>query len=211
MKAGQVRDLMESLADAIEKVKLELNDPYIIVGGDFNKKDVTALDDFPDIKIRPSDPTRKDAVLDRIATNIEEANTTIRDPLESEEGRKSDHSVVTVEAKLPRLHQYTTSTFQTRVYSTEAEEKFGGLLMNVDWETISGRDPSETAEKLDNILQSMVNECFPLVTRTVRSSDAPWITKRIKSLIRNRKRIFKKQGRSALWRKKKKELDLIIA
>jgi len=47
--------MFECLGDAVEKAKLDFQDPYIIIGGDLNRRDVsTAISDFSDIKIESS-------------------------------------------------------------------------------------------------------------------------------------------------------------
>ena len=210
-KAETTKNQMNCLADCIEMVKLEMNDPYIIVAGDFNKRRISALDDFPDLAIIQTPATRRGAVLDVAATNIDGHLTAdIRDPLENEVGQKSDHSVVHIEALLPRLHQYVKTEFFVRKYTDEAEQQFGDLLLSQDWAGINQVSASRAAEDLNVILQEMYNKCFPLKKRISRSSDAPWITKRIRRMIRNRKRIYKKYGRCDLWRRKKTMVEIEI-
>ena len=106
---------------------------------------LTAIEDFPDLLIVGSGCTRGAAKLDVIATNIDGVITETIDPLEDETGKASDHKTVLVEARLPRLHQYTTSSYATKIYSQEAEEKFGNLLLAIDWEIIRGSSSSESA------------------------------------------------------------------
>ena len=108
-KAEQTKEIMECIADGIEKVKLEYNDPYIILGGDLNRRDLSpGIADFPDISVLPSGATRDGATLDIVASNVNAGDTAayLREPLATEDGRVSDHSVVHVCCNLPRLHQY---------------------------------------------------------------------------------------------------------
>ena len=130
--------------------------------------------------------------------------------LETEDGTKSDHCSIVARAALPRIHQYTKKTYQVRRYTEEGEKKFGDLILNFDWETVRGANSTESAANLDIVLQEMYDDCFPVSQRTVRSCDPPWITKRIKRAIRNRRRTFIAQGRSELWKKKKLEVELLI-
>ena len=55
-----------------------------------------------------------------------------------------------------------------------------------------------------------MDEHAPFKERKIRSTDDPWISDNIQSLIRRRKRVFKKQGRSAKWRKIKTKTDRMI-
>ena len=62
-------ELFQCLGNAIEQVKLDYSDPYIVIGGDTNRRDISdALLDFPDITVAQTGPTRGNATLDIIAT-----------------------------------------------------------------------------------------------------------------------------------------------
>ena len=51
-KAPQVKDALEKVADAIRKIKETFPDPYIIVGGDFNRVKIDdTIGEFPDLHI----------------------------------------------------------------------------------------------------------------------------------------------------------------
>ena len=57
-KAAQYHDCLSTLSEAILKIKTEAKDPYIILGGDFNHRNVTeAIGDYPDMKIVDTAPT----------------------------------------------------------------------------------------------------------------------------------------------------------
>ena len=127
--------LFSCLGDAIERAKQDYNDPYIIVGGDTNRRDISpALEDFPDVLVADTGPTRGAATLDIIATNFGSALTTNTFcALETEDSSsRSDHLTVVGTARLENLHIYSTSVRQVRKYSTEAEEAFGRDLVKVD-------------------------------------------------------------------------------
>ena len=80
----------------------------------------------------------------------------------------------------------------------------------MDWSKIEGATPTESADRLDFILQHLYNKHFPLKMIVNRSCDAPWITKRIKRYIRNRKREYARSGRSERWRRKKEKCEQLI-
>ena len=63
---------------------------------------------------------------------------------------------------------------------------------------------------MSEILDGILNACFPTKTLTIRDCDDPWITKEIRRLIRKRKRIFKKYGRCSKWHKLKKLIGMKI-
>ena len=211
--AKDTEGLFHCLADAIEKAKLDYSDPYIVIGGDMNNRDINkALGDFPDIQVATSGPTRGTSTLDIVATNVNSyLEIETFHALETfDGGTTSDHLTIVGAAKLPSIHYYTTSTYQSRQYSPDAEEAFGAELTTIDWSKAEGNTPSESAEKKKFILQYLYNKHFPLKTIKSRSCDPPWITKRIRRYIRNRKREYSRSGRSARWKKKKDICDKMI-
>ena len=70
------------------------------------------------------------------------------------------------------------------------------------------------ADDLTNIFQSkiefLVDKHFPIKTRSVKSTDDPWITDWIRALIRRRKKEYRKNERSLRWKKLKLMCDTEI-
>ena len=117
---------------------------------------------------------------------------------------------VVVTAKTPRVHRFTTQVYQTRKYSEEAQKEFGNDLALVDWNEARGLTPSETADRVNFVLQYLYDKHFPLRTVKTRSCDPPWLTKRIKRYIRNRRREFARSGRSERWKRKRDKCEELI-
>ena len=145
--------LWESVSDTIEKAKAELDDPYIVIGGDTNRRPmVDGLKDFMDVTMLDTGPTRGTATLDEIATNF---SSTVKSstfvPLEDENGIQSDHSSVVCRATLPKVHQFTTTTINYRVYNEESEDMFRALLLDQDWTEVECGSASDAAVAANNI------------------------------------------------------------
>ena len=69
--AEQNASVLSYVNDAVMAVKSKYDDPYIFVGGDFNKRNFrTAVSDHPDISAAQVGATRGAAALDIIASNI---------------------------------------------------------------------------------------------------------------------------------------------
>ena len=203
--AQKTRDMLLLLADSIEKAKLEFDDPYVVIGGDFNHVDITpAIEDFPDISQYPMMPTRGNVALDSAASNFvaHMLDISTTDPLVGD-GVRSDHCPLLITSSLPRLHQYKMLTFSTRPYTVEGEEKFGKLLAEKDWMELEGMDANAAAKYLNATLKGFSDACFPVKMHKIKSSDPPWFNRKLKRMIRNRKRLFKRQGRSAAWKEAK--------
>ena len=69
---------------------------------------------------------------------------------------------------------------------------------------------SDKARILSEILQSLLNTCYPEKVITIRDDEDPWITKKIKKIIKKRKKHFKKYGRDSHWHALKKKSDKLI-
>ena len=119
-KAKQSEQALEVLSDAILKLKTELADPYLIVVGDFNGRDLHwAIEAYPDVRIVDSPPTRRNAKLDLVATNLpsELSNVIVTESLCTQEGTESDHSDLSASAKLNHADRFKWIKFTTRPLS----------------------------------------------------------------------------------------------
>ena len=114
-RAPQVNNIMSTLNDEISRAKTDLNDPVIIIGGDYNKKPFhDSVVDFPDVHLLPSGPTRGNETLDLVFTNVT-STTQIKPPLESDDGSlKSDHSTVLVESSIGNEHRFEWKFIKSR-------------------------------------------------------------------------------------------------
>ena len=217
---------VQTLTDCTDQLITKHPDCIIFIGGDFNKKDIsTFMSTFPEIKPLLTGPTRRGAALDEIYTNVQERLECqhIQQPLSKEDGTVSDHHIIAASFKLPRAIKSTSSTFTFRPITTEGVEKFGRLLAQFDWALLQRETSTESAVALNDTLQSFVSDCFPLKSRTVRSSDAPWLDKKTKKMLAKKRRIYQQEGKSTRFkeyekvcaieveRAKKKYLDKIIA
>ena len=54
---------------------------------------------------------------------------------------------------------------------------------------------------------NLMSECFPYVWVKFKSTDCPWVNNIYRRLVRKRKRIFMKEGRSQRWKEAKKKTD----
>ena len=55
-----------------------------------------------------------------------------------------------------------------------------------------------------------MSACFPIVNIRRKSTEDPWITEKIRRKIRQRKAIFRRFGRSKVWKNFKKVTDRMI-
>lgn len=95
--ADQNRSLYSYINDVILAIKNKYESPYILIGGDFNKRSVSeATRDFPEIKQIVTGATRGDNVLDIMTCNFSGSlvDCGTSNPIEDQFGIGSDHLTV---------------------------------------------------------------------------------------------------------------------
>ena len=214
-RAKQLRCALELLSDGIGQAKLDYSDPIIMIGGDINRRNIMdALEPFPDIKMTHTAPTRNDAVLDVLATNFHNdiSEVEIREPLETEDGRTSDHMTLFVSANLTNEARFLWKTITSRPVSKKKDDEFRKWIRNEKWWTvIQEACPHRKTERLTQILQMKMDTIYPVRSIRVRNTDDPWINPFIRGKIRTRKRVFKRERRGQTWREHKEYTRKIIA
>ena len=203
METFKLTRFNELLEERITRAKEELGNPYIIIAGDLNKKNIAcAIRPFPDIELIPTGATRGSACLDLCYSNIQGnlIKTNLCDPLTDGAGVASDHLLISAECRLQRRDNFKKVVTTSRTYSRKGEEKFVQLLHDTDWsELFSTPDPTDAVAVLNRKLAQYVDDCFPFRTYKKKSTDKPWFTKRLASMVRKKKRWYKRRGKGRAW------------
>ena len=198
----------ELIDEDITKAKTEKENAIIILGGDLNQFGIDrAFSDQVDIRTIDSPPTRENARLDLIATNLHEhvQRTYTCDPLQNEIS-VSDHKPLISEFVLPHAHAFTIIKYTTRKYTRKKEEEFITELNETSWDDLYAA-PTSSAKTLilHNKVEQLMNKYFPLKEYSVRSTDDPWITDHYRKEERKRRLEYQRNGRSAKWHALKRE------
>ena len=138
---GRGKACMEFVQNLIIKYKRKYNDPYFVLAGDFNQwKMEEYLEDFLDVKEVPVGNTRGDNCIDRIFTNIMESVTEAGTlpPLESEDGKLSDHKIAYSICKIKRAAATKWVSYSYRYYNPESEALFKQWVVLNDWSSVLG-------------------------------------------------------------------------
>ena len=203
---SEVGELNDFLADALETLHLKYNDPLFVIAGDLNKKELEpALADFPEIKKIITPPTRGTSTLDLVYTNCDCDARVLPPLLCNDESGASDHSVVFLATSFPLHHEFKKRVITFRPYTQRGEEMFGQLLLGTDWSHLEAAE--EPADLLRERLDCYVDMCFPKKKRTFKSTDKPWLTKKIQLLTRRKKREYKRNGKSMRWKRMEDEVE----
>ena len=208
IKADEYKQMAADIEDAICDARQTVRDPLIVIAGDSNRRNTSAMhEDYEEISDLHCPPSRGGSALISCATNINEDVREVfcTEELEDEDGQKSDHKIVVVKADLPRQDYFDKKKIKIRPYTAEGEKRFGSLLMETNWEMVRGSTSSRSAEIFANILSTYTDICFPKKEITLKSSDLPWATKEFKRKVRQRNRCFKYEGKTRRWRRLKEE------
>ena len=132
-KADEVKRILEAVVGTIDRVKIKYDDPILLVGGDFNNKNMSpVMNALPELKPLNAGATRGDTMLDEIYCNIDRSivQKEILHPLCKEDGTESDHKIIAAGAKLPRAVRDRAKVFKFRPLTRKGTEEFKSLLLN---------------------------------------------------------------------------------
>ena len=195
--------MLEYISDVISEGKRAFPECSIIVAGDFNQWDAGTLEEeHPDLTEVRHGPSRGELAIDRSFVNfhsaIKEAGTLT--PLETEDERLSDHRIAFARAEFQRP-QIKTITDTYRQYSESAAGAFLAELGENDWRKVV-QEPTTASKvsKLQAVLCTLTAKHFKLKTTTRKSTDPPWFNDRVLWLIRKRRKIYDREGRSPRYK-----------
>ena len=209
----QMDSTIETLISLVSNLLTKYQDPILFIGGDFNRKDMSAfLAAYPDLLPINAGPTRRGVSLDQVYTNMHQkiSQKSIMKPLCKPNGVPSDHDIIAAACTLPRRRIAITKSFTFRPFSQEGLEKFKALTLQVDWEIIQKGNPTDSAEALDGLLQRLVEASFPTKTRRIRNTDAPWFNQECKMAVARKNRVYKAEGKSENYIQARKLSDQVI-
>jgi hypothetical protein len=214
MTANQTKEALENVCLAVLKVKEEFQNPYIVIGGDFNGRNFEdSISDYPDLSVLITGPTRGSATLDKVACNMieEVVNIMVREPLCTEEGSFSDHKTIFVHASLIHEHKFRVRKIEVRKRSARGDDVFKERIISQDWTAVTNKSaPNEMVKCLNDTLRVIMDESYPKVKITVKDTDPPWITLAIRRKVKKKKKVFLKQGRSDKWKALHKETQKMV-
>ena len=211
--AARAASCIQFTEDLILDMKRRFRDPLIILSGDFNQWQIQeAVEEFADFSEVPVGPTRNGRSIDRMFSNMSRSVQTSGTvpPLEAESS-ESDHRVSYASFDLPRREAFEWITYSYRHYTEEACRDFGSWIVAHDWSDVwgaVGSDAKALAYQAD--IDAALDAFFPMRTVRKKSTDLPWINKAVRKKIRRRNKIYRKEGRSELWKYLKKLTDDLI-
>ena len=100
--------------------------------------------------------------------------------------------------------------FVHRPITKKGVEEFEKKIILMDWGLMYMGNPTESAAALCSILDDLVDECFPQIQTSIKSTDSPWISRPIKRQIRRKRRAYAAEGKSQRYRREKKKAEKMM-
>ena len=195
--------LGKALSDDVAAIKIKYKDPIVVLGGDFNRRDlVAALRDAEDMAALNTSPTRGEGFLDIVYTNVPGSVTEsgVVPPLASDSGVSSNHRCVHGEIFMPPKRNFNWVVKMVRKRSRKADEASCREIRSLDWSEVEAAEGVDNkAEALERTIEALTDRHFPMIRTRRRSNEPPLITHKIRRLLKKKCRIYKKEGRSQAW------------
>ena len=183
-------DIIIHLTESIQSFKNEYSNPLIILLGDFNDLNIIDLCEICLLKQVVEVPTRNDAILDLIMTNLD--NDLYKDPVTLPKIGNSDHLCVLYVPKDYVKKENLKKKIMPRKFKKSAIIAFGSWITKFDWSILFQiKDVNQKVLYFATITWLMVEECFPLQKIIISSTDKEWMTPKIKDLISQRQKAHK--------------------
>ena len=180
--------LIEHLSTTGDLLRARFPSSKLLICGDFNRTDTTPVQSDLHLKQVVDFPTYQDTTLDLILTDMDRL---YKKPVPRPHLGMTTHSTVLWEPlptlALPNL----THTRVCRPLRDSSIREFGRWITSQNWSEMS---PSDDVETLWTTYHTMITEayhrCFPEETSTHHLRDLPWMSPRIKRLMKLRDNAF---------------------
>ena len=190
--------ILNHLFDSLMKAQSIFSNCGLVVTGDFNRLKTRRLQNHFKLKQLVKFPTRGQATLDLILTNMADKYA---EPESFPPFGLSDHVTVIVAPKARDAADNTRISITTRDTRESKKVSLGRYLCNIDWACVYNQSACE--EKLNiflQIIQIGIDNIMPERTRKVHPKDAPWMTIKLKELIRSRQEAFHADRHGPVYR-----------
>ncbi|KAI8493297.1 hypothetical protein Bbelb_293010 [Branchiostoma belcheri] len=195
--------LVDHLTYTTDTLRTKYPDIGIVVLGDLNRTDTTALCRGNRLKQVVNQPTRGDVVVDVIITNI---YSQYGPPVVGAPVGRSDHNSVLWTPVVTRPHNKSHSRVVRPLKDSDIRA-FGTWITKHSWQEVyTAQSTQEKTDAFYETLTSGIDHFFPTKTVKIHSTDKAWITPAIKRLIRKRQEAFNQQNDEA-WKRLRNKVN----
>ncbi|XP_072037054.1 uncharacterized protein [Amphiura filiformis] len=183
------RDLLDQhLLESMDFLHTKYPEIGFTIMGDFNRMNVNNVLKNCNLKQLVTFPTRGEATLDLIMTNI---SSHFKDPIPVSALGKSDHICIIWRPTVLHIAKHCNDKRTHRPMKDSQIREFGLWIQGHDWSNVLTASTTQLkANALYRSLHDAIDSHFPLATLKVHSNNKPWMTQKIKSLVKDRQKAF---------------------
>ncbi|KAI8494998.1 hypothetical protein Bbelb_269840 [Branchiostoma belcheri] len=188
--------LLDHLVSVTDDIRTRNPEAGIILLGDFNHLDISQLCNGNNLSQVIKEPTRGQAMLDLIITNLDKHYKTpqILGPL-----GLSDHNTVLWEPQTTRKENFTKRKTLRPIRDSD-RRAFGQWICTQTWDDVyASQTCASKAATFYTTMEDAINKFFPNKQIAMHNKDKPWLKPDIKDMIRRRQKAFSEK-KTALWR-----------
>ena len=184
--------IRDHLLSSLTKIESEFPNCGIILAGDFNRLNINLLLKHFRLKQIVKVSTRNNATLDLLLTNLHEYYCP---PLASPPFGLSDHNTIVVTPKIKDCNATKKKTVKKRDRRESHKLELGRYLSSVNWVSILAEYNCETMWNIfHDVVLTGLDLLMPTTEIKISVTDAPWMTHRLKTLIKKRQKAFYTYG-----------------
>ena len=177
--------ILEYLSQCLSSIESRFSNCGLLLVGDFNRLNTKRLQNSFNLKQIVTFPTRGKRTLDLVLTNLKEY---YQEPIQRPPHGLSDHMSVEVQPKHRSQLPNSRLTIKARDLRPSSRLAMRTYLQEVDAHTLVG-DANSCAEKasiFQSIIQCGPDSILPVQSKSIHSTDPPWVNPALKDLIRRR-------------------------
>ena len=204
---------LDYIADVVAEAKRRFSSPLIIVAGDWNQWPVDYVrQEHTDLVEVEHGPTRNGNKIDKFLINfhrsVDESDTL--HPLDDGQGRESDHLVAYFKASIRRTRQKTVK-YKYRHFTDEGAVRFQQWIEVHDFAAVYRHgEVNAQLSAFTEELEGAMDLCFPYKTTCKREGDPPWINSYVRTMIKKRRKVYHREGRSSKWKQLMKQVRKLV-
>ena len=185
--------LREHLFNSLSAAEAKYQNCAFIICGDFNRFNTKSLENHFRLKQIVKVPTRKDATLDLVLTNL---HMHYAEPEMFPPFGLSDHNAVLIAPQVRGKSESAEKYTFRRDLRESRKAELGRYLGSIDWAFLFS--PLESCGKrmgvFQEVIQTGLDTILPLKKVRFNIKDAPWMNPELKSLILKRQSAFHQHG-----------------
>ena len=183
-------DFVLYLSESVQRFRNRYSSPLFLLMGDFNDLNIDEICEICRFHQVVKVPTRKEATLDLILTNV--SNVYYEDPISLPKIGDGDHFCVLYSPKNYEKPKLLREKIKTRIYKKSSMQQFGNWITKFNWsEQFQMSDVNEKEQYCYDMVWQNIEKYFPLVKVNKSNTDKEWITPELKDLFSKRQRAHK--------------------